>query len=87
MIPLWARWSDAWILAAIDWAADADPAKIIAAADAISVAAPTTLVRMTMGSPALSVVEAAFVSAEPLSPSPHAPRRSTPPGPAPPLCA
>jgi hypothetical protein len=36
-----ARWSDAWILAAIDWAADADPAKIIAAADAINHAIPT----------------------------------------------
>jgi len=36
-----ARWSDAWILAAVDWAADADLAKIIAAADAINHAIPT----------------------------------------------
>jgi hypothetical protein len=36
-----ARWSDAWVLAAIDWAADADLAKIIAAADAINHAIPT----------------------------------------------
>jgi hypothetical protein len=31
-----ARWSDAWVLAAVDWAADADLAKTIAAADAIN---------------------------------------------------
>ena len=37
-----ARWSDAWVLAAVDWAADADLAKIIAAADAINHAIPTT---------------------------------------------
>jgi hypothetical protein len=36
-----ARWSDAWILAAVDWAADTDLAKIIAAADAINHAIPT----------------------------------------------
>src|SRR4029450_3317236 len=36
-----ARWSDAWILAAVDWAADADLAKVIAAADAINHAIPT----------------------------------------------
>jgi hypothetical protein len=36
-----ARWSDAWILAAVDWAGDADLAKIIAAADAINHALPT----------------------------------------------
>jgi hypothetical protein len=36
-----ARWSDAWILAAVDWAGDADLAKIIAAADAINHAIPT----------------------------------------------
>jgi hypothetical protein len=36
-----ARWSDAWVLAAVDWAADADLAKIIAAADAINHAIPT----------------------------------------------
>jgi hypothetical protein len=35
------RWSDAWILAAVDWAADADLAKIVAAADAINHAIPT----------------------------------------------
>jgi hypothetical protein len=35
-----ARWSDAWVLAAVDWAADADLAKIIAAADAINHAIP-----------------------------------------------
>ena len=36
-----ARWSDAWILAAVRWAADADLGKIIAAADAINHAIPT----------------------------------------------
>jgi hypothetical protein len=36
-----ARWSDAWILAAVDWAADADLAKVIHAADAINHAIPT----------------------------------------------
>jgi hypothetical protein len=36
-----ARWSDAWILAAVDWAGDADLAKIIAAADAMNHALPT----------------------------------------------
>jgi hypothetical protein len=36
-----ARWSDAWVLAAVDWAADADLAKIIHAADAINHAIPT----------------------------------------------
>ena len=36
-----ARWSDAWILAAVDWAADADLAKVIAAAGAINHAVPT----------------------------------------------
>ena len=42
MIPaMRARWSDAWILAAVDWAADADLAKIIQAADAINHAIPT----------------------------------------------
>jgi hypothetical protein len=51
----------------------------VAIGSARGVAATTTLVRITMGSPALSVIEAAFVSAAPLSPSPHAPRRSTPP--------
>jgi hypothetical protein len=35
-----ARWSDAWVLAAVDWAADADLAKIITAADAINHAIP-----------------------------------------------
>jgi hypothetical protein len=36
-----ARWSDAWVLVAVDWAADADLAKIIQAADAINHAIPT----------------------------------------------
>jgi hypothetical protein len=36
-----ARWSDAWVLAAVDWAADADLAKIFHAADAINHAIPT----------------------------------------------
>jgi hypothetical protein len=36
-----ARWSDAWVLTAVDWAADADLAKIIHAADDINHAIPT----------------------------------------------
>jgi hypothetical protein len=36
-----ARWSDAWVLAAVDWAADVDLARIIQAADAINHAIPT----------------------------------------------
>jgi hypothetical protein len=36
-----ARWSDAWLLAAVDWSGGGDLAKIIGAADAIDHAIPT----------------------------------------------
>jgi hypothetical protein len=36
-----ARWSDAWLLAAVDWSGGGDLAKIIGAADAINHAIPT----------------------------------------------